>query len=178
MPSVCINPEAVGINAHFSVVAKKTRYILSIEYEYAQLCIFGLALQAVISRNCRDDTSSRLERCPQATPPEEEKYLRGTVRAARTILRTVLDDLLPHGSLTYIPVRSYSRILGATLILLKVSGSSPSLSYMQSFLCSIILNRRISAARRELARSMYQCPLIWFGESLLAFVTLRSMIHI
>ncbi|KAF4768984.1 hypothetical protein HAV15_008417 [Penicillium sp. str.  len=100
-------------------LAKQTRYILSIEYEYAQLCIFGLALQAAISRNCRDDISSRPERCSRGTSPEEEKYLRGTVQAARTILRTVLDDLLPHGSLTYIPVRSYSRILGATLILLK-----------------------------------------------------------
>lgn len=177
MPSVCINPEAVLTNAHFSVVAKQTRYILSIEYEYAQLCIFGLALQAAISRNCRDDISSRPERCSRGTSPEEEKYLRGTVQAARTILRTVLDDLLPHGSLTYIPVRSYSRILGATLILLKVSGSSPSLSFMQPFLYFIILNRGISAARRELARSMYPCPLIWFGESLLASVTLRSMIH-
>ncbi|KOS37156.1 hypothetical protein ACN38_g12059 [Penicillium nordicum] len=100
-------------------LAKQTRYILSIEYEYAQLCIFGLALQAVISRNCRDDSSSRLERHSQGTLPEEEKYLRETVRAARTILKTVLADLLPHGSLTYIPVRSYSRILGSALILLK-----------------------------------------------------------
>lgn len=43
------------------------------------------------------------------------------MKASRTVLRTVLDDLLPHGSLKYIPVRSYSRILGATLLLLKVS---------------------------------------------------------
>ncbi|KAJ5501993.1 hypothetical protein N7463_004867 [Penicillium fimorum] len=85
-------------------LAKQTRHILSIEYEYAQLCIFSLALQA---------------RCEQTTSAAEEKYLRGTVKAAWTILRIVLDDLLPRGSLTYIPVRSYSRVLGATLILLK-----------------------------------------------------------
>lgn len=180
MPSVCISPEAVRINAHFSVVAKQTRCILSIEYEYAQLYIFGLALQAVISRNCRDDTSSKLERCSRGTSPEEEKYLRGTVRAARTILRTVLDDLIPHGSLTYIPVRSYSRILGATLILLKVSGSFPSLFIVLgpclSF-CFSALNRGNSAVRPELARLTYQCPWVWFGESLLAFVTQQSMIH-
>lgn len=108
-------------------MAKQTRYILNIEYEYAQLCIFSLALQAVINRNCRDDTSFRPKIYERSTSAEEEKYLRGTVKAARTILRTVLDDLLPRGSLTYIPVRSYSRVLGATLILLKVSGSSPSL---------------------------------------------------
>jgi hypothetical protein len=98
-------------------VAKQTRCILTIEYEYAQLCVFSLALQAAINRNCRENTSSRLE-----SSSEEEKHLRETVRAARTVLRTVLDDLLPYGSLTYIPVRSYSRLLGATLILLKVSG--------------------------------------------------------
>ncbi|KAJ5472370.1 hypothetical protein N7530_006371 [Penicillium desertorum] len=100
-------------------LARQTRYILTIEYEYAQLCILSVVLQAVINRNCRDSTSGRLESCVEGTSTEEEKHLRGTVGAARTILRTALDDLLPHGSLRYIPVRSYSRLLGATLILLK-----------------------------------------------------------
>ncbi|KAJ6142350.1 hypothetical protein N7497_011449 [Penicillium chrysogenum] len=100
-------------------LARQTRYILTIEYEYAQLCILSVVLQAVINRNCRDSTSGRLESCSEGTSTEEEKHLRGTVRAARAILRTALDDLLPHGSLRYIPVRSYSRLLGATLILLK-----------------------------------------------------------
>ncbi|CAI7585970.1 unnamed protein product [Penicillium glandicola] len=100
-------------------LARQTRYILTIEYEYAQLCIFSVTLQAVINRNCRENITGRLETCSAGASTEEEKHLTGTVRAARTILRTVLDDLLPHGSLTYIPVRSYSRLLGATLILLK-----------------------------------------------------------
>ncbi|CAP86289.1 Pc20g09600 [Penicillium rubens Wisconsin 54-1255] len=100
-------------------LARQTRYILTIEYEYAQLCILSVVLQAVINRNCRDSTSGRLESCSEGTSTEEEKHLRGTVSAARAILRTALDDLLPHGSLRYIPVRSYSRLLGATLILLK-----------------------------------------------------------
>ncbi|KAJ5168791.1 uncharacterized protein N7482_004385 [Penicillium canariense] len=107
------------IEFDYAKLAKQTRYILTIEYEYAQVCVFGLALQAAINRNCGDNTSSRLESCSRGASTEEEKHLRVTVRAARTVLRTVLDDLLPHGSLTYIPVRSYSRILGAILILLK-----------------------------------------------------------
>ncbi|KAJ5362088.1 hypothetical protein N7541_002932 [Penicillium brevicompactum] len=100
-------------------LAKQTRCILTIEYEYAQLCIFSVALQAVINRNSRNGVSGRLESCPADTSAEENKYLSCTVRAARMILKTVLDDLLPAGSLKYIPVRSYSRILGGTLILLK-----------------------------------------------------------
>ncbi|KAJ5999905.1 hypothetical protein N7481_000314 [Penicillium waksmanii] len=100
-------------------LAKQTRYILNIEYEYAQLCIFGLALQAAISRNSRDRTNSTPGNLSQDISTEEEKHVTRTVKAARAVLKTVLNDLLPHGSLKYIPVRSYSRLLGATLILLK-----------------------------------------------------------
>ncbi|KAJ5352112.1 hypothetical protein N7452_001086 [Penicillium brevicompactum] len=107
-------------------LAKQTRCILTIEYEYAQLCIFSVALQAVINRNSRNGVSGRLESCPADTSAEENKYLSCTVRAARMILKTVLDDLLPAGSLKYIPVRSYSRILGGTLILLKCCAAGTS----------------------------------------------------
>ncbi|KAJ5404284.1 hypothetical protein N7509_004155 [Penicillium cosmopolitanum] len=100
-------------------LAKQTRYILNIEYEYAQLCMFSLALQAAISRSSHGRANGTPGRLFQGPSTEEEKHLRRTVKASRTVLRTVLDDLLPHGSLKYIPVRSYSRILGATLLLLK-----------------------------------------------------------
>lgn len=102
-------------------VAKQSRFILNIEYEYAQLCMFSLALQATISRHSHGRTNGTTESVSQGPSAEEEKHLRRTVKASRTILRTVLDDLLPHGILKYIPVRSYSRLLGATLLLLKVS---------------------------------------------------------
>ncbi|KAJ6038534.1 hypothetical protein N7499_004369 [Penicillium canescens] len=124
-------------------LAKQTRCILTIEYEYAQLCVFSLALQAAINRNCRDNTSSKLE-----SSSEEEKYLRETVRAARTVLRTVLDDLLPYGSLTYIPVRSYSRLLGATLILLKCCAAGISDIDIPM---SLDLVRRVAVGLRESA---------------------------
>lgn len=159
-------------------MARQTRYILTIEYEYAQLCILSVVLQAVINRNCRDSTSGRLESCSEGTSTEEEKHLRGTVSAARAILRTALDDLLPHGSLRYIPVRSYSRLLGATLILLKVSDYSLSFYLVRFFsLAFISLTSKISAAQPGLARLTSPCHLIWSGEWLLAFATLQSMIR-
>ncbi|KAJ5555839.1 hypothetical protein N7535_008270 [Penicillium sp. DV-2018c] len=99
-------------------LAKQTRYILSIEYEYAKLCIFSVTLQAVINRHHRDGASG-IEGCCRGASAEEQKHLRGTVGAAQTILRTVMDDIHPDGGFTYMPVRSYSRLLGATLILLK-----------------------------------------------------------
>lgn len=136
MPNVCSCPPRASLNANSVPVAKQTRCILTIEYEYAELCIFSVALQAVINRNSGNGVSGRLERCPVVTSTEERKYLSCTVRAARTILKIVLDDLLSAKSLTYIPVRSYSRILGATLILLKVSDN------LCSALCLSISNSR------------------------------------
>jgi hypothetical protein len=158
MPSVCIQPAAVRTNAHSSLVTKHTRYILNIEYEYAQLCVFSLALQAAINRNSREGASGRLESGSRGVSTEEEgKHLRGTVRAARTILRTVLDDLLPRGSLTYIPVRSYSRLLGATLILLKVITLILHCQILIAFFFrpffSMTLKLGFSAARPASARS-------------------------
>ncbi|KAJ5125042.1 uncharacterized protein N7515_008867 [Penicillium bovifimosum] len=100
-------------------LAKQTRYILTIEYEYAKLCIFSVTLQAVINRHHRDGTSGRLDGCCRGASTEEQRHLRGTVEASQSILRTVLDDIHPDGGFTYMPVRSYSRLLGATLILLK-----------------------------------------------------------
>ncbi|KAF7133859.1 hypothetical protein CNMCM5793_005271 [Aspergillus hiratsukae] len=100
-------------------LARQTRSILTIEYAYVRLCIFSVALQAVIDRRYYDGTSDIPERSPLSASKQDEEHLRETVKAAQTILRTVLDDLIPHGSLTYIPVRSYSRLLGATLFLLK-----------------------------------------------------------
>lgn len=97
------------------------RSILTIESSYVRLCIFSVALQAIIERRyygaaVRDTESASLSRAQQ----QEEDHLKQTVNAARTILRTVVDDLLPDGYLKCVPVRAYSRILGAALFLLKV----------------------------------------------------------
>ena len=80
-----------------------------------------MALQAVIDRRYSDD--AKVEGV-QLTPPhvskQEEGHLTETVKGAQTILRTAIDDFLPDGSLKYLPVRSFSRVLGAALYLLKV----------------------------------------------------------
>lgn len=97
------------------------RCILTIEYAYIRLCIFSVALQAVINRRYYDPGSQEAT-APMSglsIPHQEEEHLRQTVRAAQTILRTVMDDLAD-GQIKCLPVRSYSRILGAALFLLKV----------------------------------------------------------
>lgn len=103
-----------------SLVTKQMRSILTIEYAYVRLCIFSVALQAVINR--RYDAAGQDTGLPgnNSGIPQQEEHLTQTVKAAQTILRTVLDDLLADGYIKYIPVRSYSRILGAALFLLKV----------------------------------------------------------
>ncbi|OKL61888.1 hypothetical protein UA08_02834 [Talaromyces atroroseus] len=103
-----------------SKLTKQMRSILTIEYAHVQLCILSVALQAVIERRYYCDEMARE---PQPIPPhvlkQEEGYLNETVKGAQTILLTVLDDFVPDGSLRYLPVRSYSRLLGAALFLLK-----------------------------------------------------------
>lgn len=162
-------------------MARQTRCILTIEYDYAQLCIFSIALQAVIHRSCYDGASGRSEISSGGASKQEEEYLRGTVRAAQTILRTVVDDLVPHGSLGYIPVRSYSRLLGATLILLKVRNPSIyclSLEVVSLVRCDFFfsaLRCDISAVRPELTRLTSPRHLILSNEPLLAFAIPQSM---
>ncbi|EED20898.1 conserved hypothetical protein [Talaromyces stipitatus ATCC 10500] len=103
-----------------SKLTKQMRSILTIEYAHVQLCILSVALQAVIERRyyC-DDTAKEPQPIPTHVLKQEEGYLNETVKCAQTILLTVLDDFVPDGSLRYLPVRSYSRLLGAALFLLK-----------------------------------------------------------
>jgi hypothetical protein len=97
-----------------------------------------VALQAVINRRCYDGASGRPESSSESASKQEEDHLTGTVRAAQAILRTVVDDLVPHGNLRYIPVRSYSRLLGASLILLKVRDPSIYCFYLGVVCCQLL----------------------------------------
>jgi hypothetical protein len=51
---------------------------------------------------------------------EDRKYIKEVIAGGRNVLRIVVDDLLPGDTLKHIPVRTYSRILGVYIILLKV----------------------------------------------------------
>ncbi|KAH8689660.1 hypothetical protein BGW36DRAFT_330543 [Talaromyces proteolyticus] len=103
-----------------SKLTRQMRSILSFEYAHVQLCIFSVALQAVIDRRYHYNEAAGE---PYPTPPrvskQEEGHLIATVKGAQIILRTVIDDFVSDGTLRYLPVRSFSRVLGAALFLLK-----------------------------------------------------------
>ena len=97
--------------------------MLAIEYGYVRVYAYSVALQAITERRIRDLDSRNTE--PQVISDQEftdNEHLRQITAAARSILRTVVYDL--EGSVAYIPVRTYSRILAGSLCLLKVSEAS------------------------------------------------------
>ncbi|KAH0827674.1 hypothetical protein FOPE_00091 [Fonsecaea pedrosoi] len=113
------------IKFNHAKLSRQMRLILSIEFNYIQLCIFSLSLQAMMLRKCRTGANeSRLDYDSLQTPSTtDEEHLGRTARAARSIVSVVVDDLLPDGDVKHIPVRSYSRILGAALVLLQICAS-------------------------------------------------------
>ncbi|KIX94591.1 uncharacterized protein Z520_09637 [Fonsecaea multimorphosa CBS 102226] len=112
------------IKFNHAKLSRQMRLILSIEFNYIQLCIFSLSLQAMMLRRCQNETGeTRSDHGTLQTPNTDEDHLSQTARAARRIVSVVVDDLLPDGDVKHIPVRSYSRILGAALVLLQICAS-------------------------------------------------------
>jgi hypothetical protein len=68
---------------------------------------------------------ARLDTQTRQSSNTDEEHLSRTARAARSIVSVVVDDLFPDDDVKHIPVRSYSRILGAALVLLQVWAQSP-----------------------------------------------------
>ncbi|OAP55556.1 hypothetical protein AYL99_10529 [Fonsecaea erecta] len=110
------------IKFNHAKLSRQMRLILSIEFNYIQLCIFSLSLQAMMLRRCQTVATEADNGSFQASSSDEENLSR-TARAARSIVSVVVDDLLPDGDVKHIPVRSYSRILGAALVLLQLCAS-------------------------------------------------------
>ncbi|KAF6222363.1 hypothetical protein HO133_001449 [Letharia lupina] len=106
------------------------RVILSIEYHYITLYINSLALQAVM-----EHWAAKANPLPQGESPQSpvstmsssyasvynrnEPYIREVIDSSRTVLRHVLDVLLPNDHLKHAPVRTYFRIISAAMFLLK-----------------------------------------------------------
>lgn len=106
------------------------RIILSIEYHYMTLYINSLALQAVM-----EHWAAKANPLPQAESPQSpvstisssyagvynrnEPYIRQVIDSARTVLRHVLEVLLPDDHLKHATVRTYFRIISAAMFLLK-----------------------------------------------------------
>lgn len=98
------------------------RAILSIEYGYVRVSINSVALQAIIEHRSRvtsDGTDMRVSSVLNTSEGNSE-YFMEVVLAARSILQTVVDDLVPNDHLRHVPIRTYSRILAGAMFCLKV----------------------------------------------------------
>ncbi|KAL8821832.1 MAG: hypothetical protein Q9223_000190 [Gallowayella weberi] len=97
--------------------------ILTIELEYIRLYIFSLALQAVLGHWTTNVAPGNEEQMSNLAFSElyrrNEVYITEVVKAARNLLRLVVDGLLPDDYLKHAPVRTYFRILSGAMFLLK-----------------------------------------------------------
>ena len=95
------------------------------EYEYTRVYANSLALQAVleqwISNTGTNHPSKPLKSSSLATLyRQNEYYIKECVDASRTLLRHLVNGLLPDDSLKHAPTRTYFRILSGAMFLLKV----------------------------------------------------------
>ncbi|RPA87390.1 hypothetical protein BJ508DRAFT_59264 [Ascobolus immersus RN42] len=100
--------------------------ILTLEYEHVRIFHNSLALQAVVER-C---TSSATAGNPKQPPSHsfaalmqmysgDVEFINELVDAARCMLTTVVEKMMPGDELRHAPVRIYLRILSAAMFLLK-----------------------------------------------------------
>lgn len=98
--------------------------ILSIELEYVKLYIYSLALQAVLgywTSNAGPGNEEYPSNITFSTIYRRNGiYIKELVGAARSLLRLVVDGLLPGDYLKHAPVRTHFRILSGAMFLLKV----------------------------------------------------------
>lgn len=129
---------------HFDNCAmpKYMRHVLEIEYEYCRVYINALALQAVAERCANEQLFQNSERRVEPTgsavtangargdiaiPPQTLAKLLGGDRnnvlqvgdAARNLLKVVVNGLYPGEYLRHAPVRTYFRIISASIVMLK-----------------------------------------------------------
>ncbi|OJJ76742.1 hypothetical protein ASPBRDRAFT_204291, partial [Aspergillus brasiliensis CBS 101740] len=91
-------------------VTRHMRIMLAIDFNFMRVYFNSLAAQAIVESKRNGNT--RLRR-------SNEDCVTEIIDGARSILEHVLQDLLPDGSLKFIPIRTYFRVLTATLFLLK-----------------------------------------------------------
>ena len=105
---------------------KLHKVILSMEYEYTRVYANSLALQAVLEQwasnaGASDSIESSKLSLLAALYRQNEYYIQECVDASRTLLRHLVNGLLPDDSLKHAPTRTYFRILSGAMFLLKVS---------------------------------------------------------
>lgn len=103
--------------------------ILLIDLHYIRLYIFSLALQAVLghwTNNVAPGTDEQMSNIAfSELYRRNEVYITEVVKAARNLLKLVVDNLLPGDYLKHAPVRTYFRILSGAMFLLKVRIAYP-----------------------------------------------------
>ena len=81
-----------------------------------------------------------------------EPYVREVIKASRTVLQHVLDDLLPGDHLKHAPVRTYFRIISAAMFLLKVNESFPPI-----IICASHNPSRLSPSAGRKTKCRFRC---------------------
>ncbi len=106
-------------------VSKPMRSILAIEYGYVRVYINSVALQAIVEYCDRSAADAAAMPVSAMLNPYEgnKEYFKEVVVAARSILQTVVEDLLPDNHLKHVPIRTYSRILAGAMFCLKVGAA-------------------------------------------------------
>ena len=111
------------------------RSILTIEYGYARVYVNSVALQAIVEHfNRNTEGGAAVPISSMLNPYDGNKdYCVEVLTAARSILQTVVEDLLPDNHLKHVPIRTYSRILAGAMFCLKVAFFlSIQLNYLKS----------------------------------------------
>ncbi|KAL1952798.1 hypothetical protein VTO42DRAFT_4242 [Malbranchea cinnamomea] len=102
-------------------LSKPMRSILNIEFAYVRVYINSVALQAVVEHCTRSSTDGSMMPVSTMLNPYEgnQEYFMEVVTAARSLLQTVVEELIPEDRLKHVPIRTYSRILAGAMFCLK-----------------------------------------------------------
>ncbi|KAF3490882.1 uncharacterized protein GIQ15_00399 [Arthroderma uncinatum] len=104
-------------------LSRQMRSILTIEFGYVRVYIHSVALQAVIEHYYH--VMHEGGTMPEASLLEpfegNREYFMEVIAAAKSILQTVVEDLLPDNHLKHVPIRTYSRVLAGAMFCLKAT---------------------------------------------------------
>ncbi|CAL8574590.1 zinc finger transcriptional activator [Xanthoria parietina] len=133
--------------------------ILLIDLHYIRLYIFSLALQAVLghwTNNVAPGTDEQMSNMAfSELYRRNEVYITEVVKAARNLLRLVVDNLLPGDYLKHAPVRTYFRILSGAMFLLKTFAIGAKEDEVSTSLQ--LLDRTVKALRTSVVDDVHLC---------------------
>ncbi|KAL8760179.1 MAG: hypothetical protein Q9199_000201 [Rusavskia elegans] len=133
--------------------------LLLIDLDYIRLYIFSLALQAVLGHWTNNVAPATDEQMSNMTFSElyrrNEAYITEVVKAARNLLKLVVDGLLPGDYLKHAPVRTYFRILSGAMFLLKTFAIGAKEDEVSTSLQ--LLDKTVKALRTSVVDDVHLC---------------------